>query len=241
MTILTAQHISKRFVHGASSTTVLDDASLTVAQSECVAILGPSGSGKSTLLNILGLIETPNEGELSLMGQPLITANSRERTEVRRQSIGYVFQQFNLIPVMSVFDNVAYPLMLLGWSTQKIRSRVTEVLSQVGLHEFQEKKPEQLSGGQCQRVAIARALAKSPAILIADEPTASLDAETAVSVIKAMRRLADHSGTSCIIATHDQRLLPYSDRVLFVEDGRIVPQKANDAANKPIESVGAIQ
>ena len=221
MSVIIANRLSKSFGRGQAKTSVLVDATLTVEQGECVTILGPSGSGKSTLLNILGLIDSPDSGELWLQEKAVHELGPAALTEFRRQSIGFVFQQFNLIPVMSVFHNVAYPLMLLGWDASSVRSRVMDVLTQVDLANFKDQKPEQLSGGQCQRVAIARALVKSPTLLIADEPTASLDAQTATSVMESMRTLADSFGTACIIATHDMRLLPFSNRVFNVDQGDV--------------------
>lgn len=222
MAILTAQHICKSYGKLGYQSHVLDDASIHVNEGEFVTILGPSGSGKSTLLNICGLVETLDGGELFHQKTRLDLFTEAQRTHYRRAHLGFIFQSFNLVPVMTVAANVGLPLMLLGWSAAQTKQRVNEILAMVGLADFAFKKPEQLSGGQCQRVAIARALVKRPSIIIADEPTASLDAETATKVIDLMKALAHEQGTACLIATHDTRLLPYSDRVLHVDQGNIV-------------------
>lgn len=222
MTILTAKDIGKSFQRGQRSVQVLKGASLNVGEGEFVTILGPSGSGKSTLLNICGLIEPMDAGELNFHGTVLNELPESERTEFRRQHLGFIFQQFNLVPVMSVFDNVALPLLLLDWPAHKKTKTVMEVLGRVGLADYANAKPEALSGGQCQRVAVARALVKEPAFIIADEPTASLDANTALQVITQMKALAKEQGTACLIATHDSRLLPFSDTVLEMESGKVV-------------------
>jgi putative ABC transport system ATP-binding protein len=221
MTILSAKHVGKSFRRGQRITEVLSGASVNVSEGEFVTILGPSGSGKSTFLNICGLIEPLDHGELSFRGSLLSNMTERQRTEFRRQHLGFIFQQFNLVPVMSVFDNVALPLMLLDWSAPEKRARVLDVLDRVGLADFAQAKPEVLSGGQCQRVAVARALVKSPAVIIADEPTASLDSTSALQVITQMKALASAQGTACLIATHDARLLPYSDTVLELDSGKV--------------------
>jgi putative ABC transport system ATP-binding protein len=222
MSILTAEKISKSFGRGGARTEVLKDASLSVSKGEFVTILGPSGSGKSTLLNICGLLDAPDQGDIIHMGRRVSELDLRQRTEYRREHLGFIFQSFNLVPVMTVADNVGYPLMLLDWTKAEKKSRVAEILEQVGLLELANEKPEQLSGGQCQRVAVARALVKKPSIIIADEPTASLDAVTALKVVELMKQLAKEQGSSFLVATHDDRLLPYSDSVLHVESGGVI-------------------
>ncbi len=230
MSVLYANQLSKSYGMGDAKTQVLQQASLKVHNGEFVTILGPSGSGKSTLLNICGLTENYDGGELFYGDVALGQFSDRDKTEFRRQHIGFIFQSFNLVPVMTVAANVGYPLMLLNWPAVKIQSRVVEVLSQVGLEAFAHKKPEQLSGGQCQRVAVARALVKKPSVIIADEPTASLDAHTATTVVELIKTLSQQQGTACLVATHDHRLLPYSDTVLHVEEGRIQTEPLKSVA-----------
>lgn len=222
MSALTFSGISRSFGVGAAQQRVLKDATAEVGHGECVTLLGPSGSGKSTLLNICGLIEPADQGTLRLDGRDVHDLSPMARTQCRREQIGFIFQQFNLIPVMTVFANVAYPLMLLNYSAVSVQKKVSAMLEQVGLTAFADSRPEQLSGGQCQRVAIARALVKEPKLLIADEPTASLDTATAMTVIKLIKQLVQDHDTACLIATHDRRLVPFSDRVLQVADGQIV-------------------
>lgn len=235
MSALAFSHLTKSYGHGSQQQRVLQDASATVAEGECVTLLGPSGSGKSTLLHICGLIEPADHGALRLAGQDVQRLSSRERTQWRREQIGFIFQQFNLIPVMSVYDNVAYPLMLLNRSAQEVHQRVTDMLTQVGLASFAHSRPEQLSGGQRQRVAIARALVKAPTLLIADEPTASLDSDTAMTVVDLMKQLGHKHKTACLIATHDRRLVPFSDRVLQVEDGRVREQNDHQSNHGAVQ------
>lgn len=236
MNVLSLNNVRKTFGSGARRVQVLDDVSLTVQAGECVTLLGPSGSGKSTLLNIGGLIEPASSGQIKYRKQSMENLSVSERTQVRREQIGFVFQQFNLVPVMSVFDNVAYPLVLLNYGHSQIHARVMEVLDALELSSFARSRPEQLSGGQCQRVAVARALVKKPGLLIADEPTASLDAATAMRVVEQMQALAHHQNTACLIATHDARLMPYSDRVLQVEDGGIMEvSKSANMAFAPVQ------
>jgi len=235
MSILSANGIEKSFGSGSSKTQVLTSASFAMEQGEFVTILGPSGSGKSTLLNICGLIDSSDAGELFHQNQNLLGLSEKQKTEFRRQHMGFIFQSFNLVPVMSVAANVGYPLMLLDWNAQEKAQRIAEVLEQVGLSDFAAKRPEQLSGGQCQRVAIARALVKKPTVIIADEPTASLDADTALMVVELMKDLAKEQGSACLVATHDSRLLPFSDQVLHVDHGRIVNE--DDFSRVKLESV----
>ncbi|EAR07540.1 ABC transporter ATP-binding protein [Reinekea blandensis] len=222
MSAVQCHGLNKAFGRGTGLTPVLTDASASVDYGECVALLGPSGSGKSTLLNIVGLIETADSGDLKFDGTSVNDLSVTARTQWRREQVGFIFQQFNLIPVMSVFDNVAFPLMLLNRSPKDIHQTVMTLLDQVGLSAFAHSRPEALSGGQRQRVAIARALVKQPRLLIADEPTASLDADTALTVIRLIRELVHEHQTACLIATHDYRLVPFCDRVLEVDDGHLV-------------------
>ncbi|MEJ2043485.1 MAG: ABC transporter ATP-binding protein [Reinekea sp.] len=224
MSLLTAKGIRKSFNAGAGEKMVLNNAGLNIDSGELVTILGPSGSGKSTLLNICGLIDSADRGEILWQDQDLLKLSVRSRTEFRRANIGFVFQSFNLIPVMTAFDNVAFPLMLLNWPSKKIHKRVNTLLEQVGLADHARYKPGQLSGGQCQRIAIARALVKQPALIIADEPTASLDADTAIQVMALMKQLMVAQQTACLVATHDSRLMPFSDRVLHVDHGHVVEE-----------------
>lgn len=194
---------------------------LAVRAGELLALTGPSGSGKSTLLNLCGLIDTPDEGAVHLGGVEVPTGDEAERTRLRRDALGFVFQSFNLVPVMTVAENVDYPLFLSGVGAKERRARVAAQLEAVGLQHHAHHRPDALSGGQRQRAAIARALVKRPRLVIADEPTASLDSVTATQVLDLMRERGHAEGAAFVIATHDSRLTGRCDRVLALRDGRL--------------------
>jgi len=195
---------------------------LKVERGELLALTGPSGSGKSTILNLCGLIDTPDSGDIVLGGKSVAGLNEMQRTLLRRDALGFVFQNFNLVPVMTVAENVDYPLFIAGVPAAERRERVATQLKAVGLLEHAQHRPDALSGGQRQRVAIARALVKRPRLVIADEPTASLDSHTADQVLELMRELGHAEGAAFVIATHDSRLSSRCDRVLALLDGRLV-------------------
>jgi putative ABC transport system ATP-binding protein len=192
-----------------------------VRPGELLALTGPSGSGKSTILNLCGLIDTPDSGDIVLGGKQVNGLNEVQRTLLRRDALGYVFQNFNLVPVMTVAENVDYPLFIAGVPLLERRQRVAAQLQAVGLLEHGQHRPDALSGGQRQRVAIARALVKRPRLVIADEPTASLDSHTADQVLELMRELGHAEGAAFVIATHDSRLTNRCDRVVALLDGRL--------------------
>ncbi len=194
---------------------------LAVRRGEVVALTGPSGSGKSTLLNLCGLIDTADSGDVLLGGKSVAGLDETQRTLLRRDALGFVFQSFNLVPVMTVAENVDYPLFIAGVAAAERRERVAAQLVAVGLEEHARHRPDALSGGQRQRVAIARALVKRPRLVIADEPTASLDSRTADQVLALMRERCHAEGAAFVIATHDARLTPRCDRVLSLLDGRL--------------------
>jgi putative ABC transport system ATP-binding protein len=195
---------------------------LRVQPGELLALTGPSGSGKSTILNLCGLIDTPDTGDIVLGGKTVNGLDEVQRTLLRRDALGFVFQNFNLVPVMTVAENVDYPLFISGVPAAERRQRVAAQLQAVGLLEHAQHRPDALSGGQRQRVAIARALVKRPRLVIADEPTASLDSHTADQVLELMRELGHAEGAAFVIATHDGRLSSRCDRVLDLLDGRLV-------------------
>ena len=199
----------------------LQGVDLAVQRGELLALTGPSGSGKSTILNLCGLIDTPDSGEILFAGQNVAGLDEIGRTLLRRDAFGFVFQNFNLVPVMTVAENVDYPLFIAGVPAAERRERVAAQLLAVGLQEHAEHKPDALSGGQRQRVAIARALVKRPRLVIADEPTASLDSHTADQVLELMRERCHAEGAAFVIATHDSRLTQRCDRVLALLDGRL--------------------
>ncbi len=200
----------------------LQGVDLAVQRGELLALTGPSGSGKSTILNLCGLIDSADSGDIVLSGRKVNDLDEIQRTLLRRDALGFVFQNFNLVPVMTVAENVDYPLFIAGVPTAERRERVAAQLKAVGLLEHAQHRPDALSGGQRQRVAIARALVKRPRLVIADEPTASLDSHTADQVLDLMRELGHAEGAAFVIATHDSRLTGRCDRVLALLDGRLI-------------------
>ena len=213
--------VTKNYRAGDSVVRALRGVSLEAAAGEMVALTGPSGSGKSTLLNLCGLIDAPDEGTREIIGMPVDGYSEVMLTRLRREKVGFVFQGFNLVPVMTAYDNVEYPLLLLGTPPAGRRARVEEALSRVGLADLAGRLPDALSGGQRQRVAIARALVKSPALVIADEPTGNLDSDTAAQIVALLRELAHERGAAAVVATHDDRMTRYCDRVIRLVDGEM--------------------
>lgn len=220
--VIALHGLHKTYRLGAHVVPALRGIDLTVQPGELLALTGPSGSGKSTILNMCGLIDTPESGDIVLGGVPVTGVDEIQRTLLRRDAIGFVFQSFNLVPVMTVAENVDYPLFLAGVPAAQRKQRVAQQLEAVGLQAHADHLPDALSGGQRQRVAIARALVKRPRLVIADEPTASLDSATAEQMLSLMRELGHAEGAAFVIATHDSRLTQRCDRVLNLLDGRLV-------------------
>jgi putative ABC transport system ATP-binding protein len=228
--VIELRGIRKTYHLGGHVVPALRGVDLAVMPGEMLALTGPSGSGKSTLLNLAGLIDRPDAGEIRLLGRPVAGLDELQATLLRRNAIGFVFQGFNLVPVMTVAENVDYPLFLAGVPAAERRRRVMQALQAVGLHEHAGHRPDALSGGQRQRVAIARALVKHPSLVIADEPTASLDSHTADQVLDLMREQGRAQGAAFLIATHDARLLRRCDRAVALLDGQIVDGTTEPAA-----------
>lgn len=228
--MLQLQQIQKSYWQGDIEYPALKGVDLNIKRGEMVALCGPSGSGKSTLLNICGLLDHQFEGEIRLAGMK-VDNDPKQRMLLRRQQLGFVFQKFNLIPVMTVFENVAYPLTLNAVHPTQIKRRVSELLDAVGLSAFAQHRPERLSGGQQQRVALARALVHEPLLVIADEPTASLDSKTAQQVVGLMRSIGAQQNTTFIIASHDERMTQHCDRVIHLQDGLLRPEPSNAMLN----------
>jgi putative ABC transport system ATP-binding protein len=220
--VVALRGVHKTYRLGQHVIPALQGVDLSVQPGELLALTGPSGSGKSTILNLCGLIDTPDAGEILLGDQSVNHLNEVQRTLLRRDALGFVFQNFNLVPVMTVAENVDYPLFLAGVPPKERRERVVAQLQAVGLQDHAQHRPDALSGGQRQRVAIARALVKRPRLVIADEPTASLDSHTADQVLDLMRERGHAEGAAFVIATHDSRLTGRCDRVLALLDGRLV-------------------
>ncbi|EHU0383018.1 ABC transporter ATP-binding protein [Vibrio cholerae] len=214
------QSIEKQYSLGVQSVPALRGVSGVVQQGEMLALCGPSGSGKSTLLNILGLLDPNYQGEVALEGR-VYPRRGKSAALLRRTQFGFVFQKFNLVPVMTTLENVAYPLMLNGFSRRDQHKLAHDMLTKVGLEAVMQQRPDHLSGGQQQRVAIARALVHNPKLVVADEPTASLDSQTANLVISLMKSLGHELGTTFVVATHDGRMAAQCDRTLNLVDGQI--------------------
>ena len=224
--LLSARSISKSYRLGASRVSALDDVSLDVRPGEFVAIRGPSGSGKTTLLNLLGLLDVPDAGEVRVGDLDAAGLSENAKSDLRRDRFGFVFQTFNLIPVLTAEENVAYPLALAGALPEDRRKRTRDLLAAVGCAEKSAVRPDLLSGGQRQRVAIARALANDPAVVFADEPTANLDSKTADEILDLMRRLNEEHAVAFLFATHDPRVVERAKRVISLTDGRITEDRS---------------
>jgi putative ABC transport system ATP-binding protein len=219
--LVVADGLSKTYRLGAALVPAVREVSLEIRGGEFAALQGPSGSGKTTLLNLLGLLDRPDAGTVAVEGRDGESLTENERSDLRRDRFGFVFQTFNLIPVLSAEENVAYPMVIAGAPAPARRERARELLEAVGLGQKRGVRPDLLSGGQRQRVAIARALANRPAIVFADEPTANLDSKTAEEILDLMRGINDSSGVAFLFATHDPRVVARARRVILLHDGRI--------------------
>jgi len=219
--VVVVKDVSKTYRLGKVTVTALRGVSLTVEPGEFLAIAGPSGSGKTTLLNLIGCLDTPTEGEIEIDGEPIGRLSSGRRADLRARKIGFIFQTFNLIPVLTAYENVEYPLLLQARAAgANGRGRVGAVLAKVGLADRARHRPTELSGGQQQRVAVARALVTNPTLVLADEPTANLDSKTGQEIIELMHGLNRERGTTFVFSTHDPRIMRAADRVLEISDGQ---------------------
>ena len=222
--------IVRTYKSGDTAVLALRGVSFEVAHGEFVAIAGPSGSGKSTLLNIIGCLDLPDSGQLQVGGVELQSASDHDRTVYRRENMGFIFQNFNLIPVLTAAENVALSLALSGVGAAERVSRARAALSEVGLAGMEDRRPTRLSGGQQQRVAIARALVKQPQVVLADEPTANLDSSTGESILELMRRLNQTHGTTFVFSTHDSMVMEFSNRIVHLHDGLIQNETVKETA-----------
>jgi len=222
------ENVTKIYKVGEVETRALNGISLSIEEGEFTALVGPSGSGKTTLLQLIGCLDKPNSGVVRIKGQDVTRFNPNQRADLRREMIGFIFQFFALVPVLTAYENVELPLLLNDIGPQERRERVMELLSAVGLAERANHRPDQLSGGEQQRVAIARALAPRPLLVLADEPTANLDTANGAQAMEIMQRLNQTTGTAFIFATHDPRVVAFARRVVNMRDGRLV----NDAGNR---------
>ena len=219
--VVRVQGASRQYKTRGELILALDDVALTVRAAEFLAIAGPSGSGKSTLLNLIGALDSPTHGEVWIEGQALSALSEAARARVRRERIGFIFQAYNLIPVLTALENVEYVMLLQGRRAAERQARARAVLEEVGLGEQLHRRPAQLSGGQQQRVAVARAIAADPALVLADEPTANLDSQTGAQLLDMMQRLNQEHGTTFIFSTHDPRVMERASRLVRLRDGRV--------------------
>lgn len=225
MAIVEVEQVSRIYRQGKVDFKALDNVSLTVGRGEFCALAGPSGSGKTTLLNLIGGLDLPDSGRVSLDGNQYDEMNDGERAELRLHSIGFVFQSYNLIPVLSAAENVEYILRLQGVNRVRRRKLVENILNEVGLTGKQNSRPDELSGGQQQRVAVARAIVAEPLVVLADEPTANLDSETGEKLLKMMKKMNEEHQVTFIFSTHDKMVMDYARRIVSLHDGKI----ANDS------------
>ena len=227
-TIVTISGLIKRFPMGGSQFTALNGIDLTLARGEFSGLVGPSGSGKTTLLNIIGSLDVPSEGSVRVLGHAVGGLKQAGAAALRTRHMGFIFQTHNLLPVYTVFENVELPLLLLGMPRRDRREAVFEAVENVGLSDRLDSRPAQLSGGEGQRVAIARAMVKSPEIVLADEPTANLDAENSHRILQTMMDLNRRLGTTFLFASHDEKVIGYLRRVIRLVDGRVVEDRHVD-------------
>lgn len=225
MEILRTEQLKRYYGSGENQVKALDGVELTISQGEFVAVVGTSGSGKSTLLHMLGGLDRPTEGKVWIDGKDIFSLKKDELTIFRRRKIGFVFQSYNLIPVLNVYENIVFPIELDGNTVNS--GYIDEVISALGLSEKKERMPNQLSGGQQQRVAIARALATKPAILLADEPTGNLDSATSQDVLSLLKITGQKFGQTMVMITHNEEIAQMADRILRIEDGRLISNGKN--------------
>jgi putative ABC transport system ATP-binding protein len=223
--IIRLENLVKRFPMGRGQFTALNGVTLTFERGEFSGLVGPSGSGKTTLLNIIGSLDAPTEGKADVLGRSVGDLSHREASLLRKEHIGFIFQTFNLLPVYTVFENVEFPLLLLKKTSAERRKAVLEILEWVGLSDKLESRPAQLSGGESQRTAIARAMVKKPELVLADEPTANLDAANSHHILQTMARLNRELGTTFLFATHDEKVIQYLRRKIVLEDGKVSEDK----------------
>lgn len=219
--IIRTEKLTKVFPMGKSEFMALKGIDLSLGTGEFAGLIGPSGSGKTTLLNIIGSLDTPSEGEAYVLDQPIGRLSAKEAATLRKEKLGFIFQSYNLLQVHTVFENVEFPLLLLKYSVGVRRKMVMDALEWVGLTDKTNQKPSQLSGGECQRVAIARAMVKKPSLVLADEPTANLDAANSHNILQTMVNLNRDLKTTFLFATHDEKVIGYLRRKIFLKDGRL--------------------
>jgi putative ABC transport system ATP-binding protein len=232
--LITTQHLVKKYPIGGRQFTALKDINVAIDTGEFTGLVGPSGSGKTTLLNIIGALDNPTEGSAVVIGQDTKTLSHKQAARLRSKHLGFIFQTYNLLPVYTVFENVEFPLLLLSMTTSERQKAVMQALEWVGLEDKIKSRPAQLSGGEAQRVAIARAMVKQPKIVLADEPTANLDAENSHNILNMMVKLNQEVRSTFLFATHDQKVIKYLRRKITLNDGKVVKDEEYNHGNLEI-------
>ena len=225
--VIIINNVTKRFPVGGDYFSALKNIDLTLNEGEFTGLVGPSGSGKTTLLNIIGGLDSATEGNVSVLGNSMDNTSHNERATVRRKYMGFIFQSYNLLPVYTVFENVELPLILNKIDSNERAKKVNQAIEWVGLTDKRDSKPNMLSGGECQRTAIARAIVHEPALIMADEPTANLDAENSHHIMQILVKLNKDLSTSFVFATHDEKIMGYLKRIVYLDDGQIKNPKYN--------------
>jgi putative ABC transport system ATP-binding protein len=231
--LISIRSISKSFTKGKTTITPLDDLSLDVAKGEFISLMGPSGSGKTTLLNLIAGIDTPTKGEIIINDKNIATLSRAQLTHWRSEHVGYIFQLYHLVPILSAYENVELPLLLFKMSKKERRHKILTALELVGLSDRADHRPSELSGGQEQRVAIARAIVHDPELLVADEPTGDLDRDTADSILNLLKQLAAEHGKTIVMVTHDPKAAAFANRSLLLEKGKFIDKK-EEVSNSPV-------
>ena len=234
--IVSVRGAARDYQQGELTVRALRGVDLDISEGEFTVLMGPSGSGKTTLLNLIGGLDEPSGGSIVVDGSDLAQMTSSQRSKLRLRRLGFVFQSYNLIPVLSAYENVEFVLLMAGMEAAERDRRVLQTLKDVGLEGMESRRPNQLSGGQQQRVAVARAIASRPALVLADEPTANLDSKTGHALIELMRRLNDEQGVTFVFATHDPKVMESARRIVTLEDGQIVSDVQQDG-EPPTEQV----
>lgn len=242
MSNIQAEKLTKIYGSGGTAVTALDHVNITIKEGEFVAVMGPSGCGKSTLLHLLGGLDKPSEGHVLIGGHNLTDLNDDRLTELRRRKIGFVFQFYNLIPVLNALENAALPVTLDGVKPAEAKQKATEWLTRFGLADRLSNRPDQLSGGQQQRVAVARALVADPEVILADEPTGNLDTRASDEIAGLLRDVSKKYGRTVVMVTHDPRIAAYADRIIFLKDGKVIDEtilerKSNNGNGRNAEAV----
>ncbi|MEC7734882.1 MAG: ABC transporter ATP-binding protein [Pseudomonadota bacterium] len=228
--VIEINNLTRKYGKGVAEVIAVNQLSLNIEYGEFTAIIGPSGSGKSTLLNLIGGLDNSDEGQIMLAGNNLASMSGRKMSDFRRDHIGFIFQAYNLIPVLSAAENIEYIMLLQGISNAERNKRVEEMLQLVGLEGLGNRRPSELSGGQQQRVAVARAMASEPEIILADEPTANLDSKTGASLLDMMKGLNEEKGVTFVFSTHDEMIMKRAKRLIHLRDGSIERDESNNNA-----------